>query len=292
MPSFARPDMLVSTQWVADHQGNTDSIRLVECDEDLLLYETGHLTGAVKLDWVNDLQSQVVRDYVGPDAFGRLCAARGISNDTTVVFYGDKSNWWACYALWVFRLYGHDESRLKIMDGGRAKWLAEGRPITKDRPLFPRGSYTAQPADLSIRAFRDEVLQAIEERTPMVDVRSPAEYSGELTHMPEYPQEGAMRGGHIPGAHNVPWSKAVNEDGTFKNAAELSALYAEAGFAADKDAIVYCRIGERSSHTWFALRYLLGFEKIKNYDGSWSEWGNLVAVPVARGATPGTPRER
>lgn len=284
--------MLVSTEWVAEHQADTDLFRLVECDEDLLLYETGHLAGAVKLDWVNDLQSQVVRDYVGPDAFARLCAARGISSDTTVVFYGDKSNWWACYALWVFRLYGHDESKLKIMDGGRAKWIAEERPLTKDRPLFPRGTYEAHAADLSVRAFRDEVMIAIETKRPMVDVRSPAEYAGELTHMPEYPQEGAMRGGHVPGAHNVPWSKAVNEDGTFKSAAELQALYADAGFGPDQNAIVYCRIGERSSHTWFALKYLLGYDKVKNYDGSWSEWGNLVSVPIARGATPGTPRDR
>ncbi len=286
---FAHPDVLVSTDWVAAHQDDTDTIRLVESDEDLLLYETGHLRNAVKIDWVNDLQDRTVRDYVDETRFARLCEARSISNDTTVVFYGDKNNWWACYAFWVFRLYGHE--KLKIMDGGRKKWIDEERPLTKDRPLFKRTTYTAKPPDTSIRAFRDEVLAFSQRGGQLVDVRSPAEYTGEITHMADYPQEGAMRGGHIPGARSVPWSKAVAEDGTFKSREELEALYMdEQGLDPDRETIAYCRIGERSSHTWFVLQYLLGYPQVKNYDGSWTEWGNLVGVPIVKGSSPGGQR--
>lgn len=288
MASYARPDVLVSTDWVAEHLADTAHYRLVESNEDLLLYETGHVQNAVKIDWVNDLQDHVVRDYVGKEQFARLCEERGISNDTTVVFYGDKNNWWACYAFWVFRLYGHDEAKLKIMDGGRKKWVDEGRPLTKDRPLFPRTAYRAREQDPSIRAFRDEVLRFVETGGQLVDVRSPAEYEGTLTHMPEYPQEGAMRAGHIPGARNIPWARAVAEDGTFRSREQLEQLYGrEKGLTPDADVIAYCRIGERSSHTWFVLHYLLGYPSVKNYDGSWTEWGNLVGVPIVKGEAPG-----
>ena len=283
---YARPDVLVSTDWVAEHLDDTDSIRLVESDEDLLLYETGHIRNAVKIDWVNDLQDRTVRDYVDKERFARLCEERSISNSTTVVFYGDKNNWWACYAFWVFRLYGHE--KLKIMDGGRKKWVDEGRPLTKDRPLFPRTTYTAKAPDPAIRAFRDEVMRFSERGGQLVDVRSPAEYKGELTHMPDYPQEGAMRAGHIPGARSVPWARAVADDGTFKSREALEALYGgEIGLSPDQETIAYCRIGERSSHTWFVLRYLLGYPQVKNYDGSWTEWGNLVGVPIVKGDSPG-----
>ncbi len=283
---YAHPEVLVSTDWVAEHLRDTSSIRLVESNEDLLLYETGHIANAVKIDWVNDLQDGIVRDYVDKDRFARLCSERGIGNHTTVVFYGDKNNWWACYAFWVFRLFGHEN--LRIMDGGRRKWTDEGRPLTKDRPLFPRADYTARPPDPGIRAFRDEVLRFSQMGGQLVDVRSPGEYRGELTHMPEYPQEGAMRGGHIPGARNVPWAQAVAEDGTFKSREALEALYGtREGLLPDRETIAYCRIGERSSHTWFVLHYLLGYPNVKNYDGSWTEWGNLVGVPIVKGDSPG-----
>jgi len=278
---YAHSDVLVSTQWVADHLQKTDSIRLVESNEDVLLYHTGHIPNAVRIDWVNDLNDQVVRDYVGHERFGTLCAEKGISNDTTVVFYGDKNNWWACYAFWVFKLYGHENCL--IMNGGRAKWVAENRPLTKEIPSFPTANYQAQSQDVTIRAFRDEVLKHQQEGGPLVDVRSPAEFKGTLLHMPDYPQEGALRGGHIPGACNIPWSRAANEDATFKSREDLEAIYLqEQGLDADKDTIAYCRIGERSSHTWFVLTYLLGFKGVKNYDGSWTEWGNLVGAPIAK----------
>jgi thiosulfate/3-mercaptopyruvate sulfurtransferase len=282
MADFVHPEVLVSTDWVAAHLDRTDRIRIVESDEDILLYETGHVPNAVKIDWVNDLQDQVVRDYVGHEAFARLCEERGIANDTTVVFYGDKNNWWACYAFWVFRLYGHADCR--IMDGGRRKWTDEGRPMTREKPTFARTRYTARAADPSIRAFRDEVMAHFRAGLPLVDVRSPAEFRGELTHMPEYPQEGALRGGHIPSARSIPWSRAVAEDGTFKRREELEAIYlGEKGLRPDDDVVAYCRIGERSSHTWFVLTYLLGFDRVRNYDGSWTEWGNLVGAPIERG---------
>ena len=279
---YANPDVLVTTEWVAQHL-NDPSIRIVESDEDVLLYDIGHIPGAVKIDWHQDLQDPVVRDFIGPEAFAALMSRLGIGDDTTVVFYGDKNNWWATYAFWVFQLFNHRNA--KIMDGGRMKWEREGRPLTREVPQFPPTQYTApERNDAEIRAFRDQVLAHLESGKPLVDVRSPAEYSGEKLHMPEYPQEGALRGGHIPGAKNVPWSRAVNpEDGTFKSAEELRAIYEqELGLKRDDDIIAYCRIGERSSHTWFVLRYLLGYDKVRNYDGSWTEWGNLVNVPIEK----------
>jgi thiosulfate/3-mercaptopyruvate sulfurtransferase len=274
--------VLVSTEWVNEHR-NDPSVRIVESDEDLLLYAQGHIPEAVTIDWQNDLQNAVVRDYIGPQRFEELCAAKGISNDTTVVFYGDKNNWWACYAFWAFKLYGHAECL--IMNGGRNLWQREGRPLVRQpEPKYPYGNYVAKSPDLSIRAFRDEVLEHQRKRKPMIDVRSPGEYTGKLLHMEDYPQEGALRAGHIPGAANVPWSRAVNEDGTFKSIEELEQIYLkEAGLSrADECIIAYCRIGERSSHTWFVLKYLLGFDNVKNYDGSWTEWGNLVGVPIEK----------
>ena len=281
MSAYAHPDVLVSTDWVAEHLTD-ENVRIVESNEDVLLYSTGHIPGAVHLDWVNDLQDNVLRDYVGKDEFARLCSERGIGNRTTVVFYGDKSNWWACYAFWTFKLFGHNDCR--IMDGGRAKWEAEGRTMTTTVPDYPSTEYDAEEPDLSIRAFRDEVLKHMKKGGALVDVRSPQEYIGELMHIPGYPDEGALRAGHIPGAANVPWSRAAAEDGTFKPREELEAIYlTEQGLDPKGETIAYCRIGERSSHTWFVLKYLLGFDEVKNYDGSWTEWGNLVGVPIEKG---------
>lgn len=283
MSGYAHPEVLVDTAWVADNLSNP-RVRLVESNEDLLLYDTGHIPGAVKIDWVEDLNDPVVRDYLDAERFAALLSAKGIANDTTVVFYGDKNNWWACYAFWVFKLFGHADCR--ILNGGRAKWIAEGRELTRAVPSYPGAAYSA-PArnDSAIRAFREQVLQHI--RTPgtaLVDVRSPQEFSGERTHMPEYPQEGTLRGGHIPTAASIPWAKAVREDATFKSVEELRELYGSQGVTPDKDVIAYCRIGERSSHTWFVLTYLLGYPKVRNYDGSWTEWGNSVGLPIAKGA--------
>jgi thiosulfate/3-mercaptopyruvate sulfurtransferase len=279
---YAHPAALVSTDWVASHLGDP-SVRLVESNEDLLLYETGHIPGAVKIDWTNDLNDPVVRDYVSRDAFERLLRSKGISQDTTIVFYGDKNNWWATYAFWVFRLFGL--TNLRLMDGGRQRWAEEGRPLVTDAVRHPPGDI-AVPArdDRQLRAFRDEVLAHVGVGGRMVDVRSPEEYRGEKLHMPEYPQEGAMRGGHIPGAKSIPWARAVNPDThTFRPASELRALYvAENGLDPKRETIVYCRIGERSSHSWFVLTYLLGFEQVRNYDGSWTEWGNGVGLPIER----------
>lgn len=277
---YAHPEYLVETDWVADHL-HDPLIRVVESDEDYLLYETGHIPGAVKVDWFTTLQDSVRRDFLTRENFEALCSRLGITNNTTVVFYGDRNNWFACYAFWLFEYYGH--AQRKIMNGGRAKWIAENRPLTRDVPHYTETLYTAKEPDNSIRAFRDEVLRSINARTPLVDVRSPQEYTGELLHMPNYPQEGAQRGGHIPGAVSVPWSKAVNEDGTFKSVDDLRALYENEGVQKDKEVIAYCRIGERSSHTWFVLKYLLGYPKVKNYDGSWTEWGNLVGAPIEKG---------
>lgn len=278
---FARPDVLVSTDWVLDHIKDP-KVRVVESDEDLLLYDIGHVPGAVKVDWHTDLQDPVRRDYLDQAHFEQLMSEKGIANDTTVVFYGDKNNWWACYAFWVFKLFGHADAR--IMDGGRTKWVDEGRPLAKDVPHYPPTHYQAAPRDDSqIRAFRDDVMDHIRSKAPLVDVRSPQEYSGELLHMPGYPQEGALRGGHIPGAKSVPWGRAVRPDGTFKSADELRAIYEqEQGLKPEDDVVAYCRIGERSSHTWFVLTYLLGYPRVRNYDGSWTEWGNLVGAPIEK----------
>jgi thiosulfate/3-mercaptopyruvate sulfurtransferase len=278
--SYAHPEYLVDTQWVADHQDDP-KVRIVESDEDFLLYETGHIPGAVKVDWFTALQHPLRRDFLTKEEFEKLCSRLGIANDTTVVFYGDKSNWFATYALWLFRYYGHENVR--IMNGGRLKWEKEGRPFTKEVPTYPATTYTAKEPDPGVRAFREEVMKHVDSRKPLVDVRSPQEYKGELLHMPNYPQEGATRGGHIPGAMNIPWSRAVNEtDSTFKTPQELRELYASQGITHDKDIIAYCRIGERSSHTWFVLKYLLGYDNVKNYDGSWTEWGNLVNAPIEK----------
>jgi thiosulfate/3-mercaptopyruvate sulfurtransferase len=278
---YARPEALVSTQWVADHQ-NDPQVRVVESDEDVLLYDIGHVPGAVKIDWHTDLQDPVRRDYLDQQHFERLMAEKGIANDTTVVFYGDKNNWWACYAFWVFKLFGHKDCR--IMNGGRQKWIDEGRPLTKEVPSHPKTEYRASARnDKPIRAFRDDVFEHIGGSLPLVDVRSPQEYSGELLHMPGYPQEGALRGGHIPGARNVPWARAAQSDGTFKSVDELRTIYeGEQGLSSDKNVVAYCRIGERSSHTWFVLTYLLGYPNVRNYDGSWTEWGNLVGAPIEK----------
>ncbi|RME78663.1 MAG: sulfurtransferase [Chloroflexi bacterium] len=277
---YAHPEVLVSTQWVADHLDDPQ-VRIVESDEDVLLYNTGHIPGAVKIDWFNELNDPIVRDYLDTERFAQLVSAKGIGPDTTVVFYGDKNNWWAAYAFWVFQLFGHTNA--KLMDGGRQKWLAEGRPMVKEIPNYPPATYpTPRRDDSKIRAFRDDVLKHLEKRGVLVDVRSPGEYSGELLHMPDYPQEGALRGGHIPGARNIPWAKAANEDGTFKSAEELRQIYQTEGVTPDKEIIAYCRIGERSSHTWFVLTYLLGYPNVRNYDGSWTEWGNLVGAPIER----------
>ncbi len=275
---YAHPEVLVDTEWVATHL-NDPKIRIVESDEDVLLYEVGHVPGAVKIDWHTDLQDSVRRQYLDSKGFSQLMSEKGISRDTTVVLYGDKNNWWATYAFWVFKLFDHPDCR--IMNGGRKKWIDEGRPLTKEAPKYPTTDYRA-PArnDETIRAFRDQVQAHLQSNKPLVDVRSPQEYSGERLHMPDYPNEGALRGGHIPGARNIPWSKAVREDGTFKPVEELRALYQSEGITPGKDVIAYCRIGERSSHTWFVLTYLLGYPQVRNYDGSWTEWGNLVNVPI------------
>ena len=259
-----------------------ENIRLLESNEDVLLYDTGHIPGAQKIDWQEDLNDAVVRDYLGQEQFQALMARLGISNDTTIVFYGDKSNWWATYAFWVFQLFGHTNA--KVMDGGRQKWTDEGRDVTRETTTYPTASYSAPArSDSAIRAMREEVLEHQSAGLPLVDVRSPAEYKGELLHMADYPQEGSLRGGHIAGARNVPWARAANEDGTFKSAAELRAIYEEEqGLSPSDDIVAYCRIGERSSHSWFVLTYLLGYGNVRNYDGSWTEWGNAVGLPIER----------
>lgn len=282
---YAHPEMLVTTQWVAENL-STPGVVVVESDEDLLLYQTGHIPGAVRIDWHTDLNDPVKRDYLSDEAFAELLSSRGISRDTTVILYGDKSNWWASYTLWAFKLWGHADVRL--MDGGRDKWILEGRELETATPAVARGSYpVVKRDDTVLRAFRDQVLSHL--GAPLIDVRSPEEYSGERTHMPDYPDEGALRAGHIPGARSVPWARAINEDKSFKSREELEELYFKtAGLKADDEVIVYCRIGERSSHSWFVLYYLLGMENVRNYDGSWTEWGSLVGVPIVRGTEIGS----
>ena len=280
MADYAHPEVLVTTDWVLENK-DKDGIKIVESDDDILLYEVSHIEGAIKLDWETELQDSLVRDYVNQENFEALLASKGITNDDTVVFYGDKSNWWACYALWTFKIYGHE--KCLIMNGGRQKWIDEGKPVVKDKPDFPASNYKVSNLNTKIRAFRDDVRAHSDQNKPLIDVRSPKEYSGELLHMEAYPQEGALRGGHIPNAASVPWATAANEDGTFKSADELVEIYQNgAGLKTGDDVIAYCRIGERSSHTWFVLTYLLGFEDVKNYDGSWTEWGNLVQAPIEK----------
>ena len=280
MANYTHPDVLVSTEWVAGHN-NDPKIKIVESDEDVLLYEVGHIEGSVKIDWQTDLQDQLIRDYVDKEKFEKLLSEKGIANDTTVVFYGDKNNWWACYAFWVFKLFGHEKAL--VMNGGRQKWVEEGRPLTKEVPNYPKTNYKVPGINESIRAFRDDVTKHMGAKKPLIDVRSPKEFTGELLHMEAYPQEGALRGGHIPGAKNVPWATAVREDGTFKSADDLKSIYVDdKGLKKGDDVIAYCRIGERSSHTWFVLTYLLGFDRVRNYDGSWTEWGNLVKAPIEK----------
>lgn len=279
---YAFPEALVSTEWVAEHLSDPN-VRLVESNEDPLLYASGHIQGAAEVDWTRDLNDPLRRDYLQRDGFQALASRLGLTPETTVVFYGDKNNWWAAYALWVFHLFGHTNA--KIMDGGRLKWANEGRPLGRRSQSFDPSEYPPVDRDDTVhRAFRDQVLKHVDSKGKMIDVRSPEEYNGTRLHMEAYPNEGALRGGHIPGAANIPWAKAVNaETGEFKTADELRDLYeTAAGLKSDDDVVVYCRIGERSSHTWFALKYLLGYKQVRNYDGSWTEWGNLVGVPIEK----------
>ncbi len=286
-PSFAdyaHPERLVSTEWLQERLG-APGLVVVESDEDVLLYDTGHIPGSVKIDWHTDLNDPVERDFVQGEAFARLAGSKGISRDSTVVIYGDKNNWWAAYALWIFTLFGHEDVRL--LNGGRDKWIAEGRAITTDVPAPTPAEYpVVERDDSTVRAFKDDVLAHLGK--PLIDVRSPEEYSGERTEIPGYPTEGALRAGHIPSAASVPWARAAAPDATFKSRADLEAIYkGEAGLVEGDDVIAYCRIGERSSHTWFVLTHLLGFENVRNYDGSWTEWGSAVRVPVVQGTERG-----
>ncbi len=277
---YVHPEVLVETQWVADHLQDPN-IRLIEADEDVLLYDIGHLPSAVKLDWHVDVQDPIARDFVNQQAFEQLMSRWGISNETLIILYGDRNNWYACYSFWLFTLYGH--RNMQIMNGGRSKWEAEQRPLTKEVPHFAPTTYHAQPANETIRVFRDEVAAGLKNpERRLIDVRSPQEYTGELIHMVSYPQEGAQRGGHIPGAKNIPWATAANADGTFKSAEELRQLYTGKDVTPDKAIIAYCHIGERSAHTWFVLTYLLGYPQVRNYDGSWTEWGSLVRAPIEK----------
>jgi thiosulfate/3-mercaptopyruvate sulfurtransferase len=283
--NYAHPEALVDTGWLQGHLDDP-SIRIVESNEDLLLYDTGHIPGAVHIDWRRDLQDQLVRDYIREDAFAKLCATNGIGPETTVVIYGDKSNWWACYAFWVFSLFGHKQ--LKVLDGGRDFWIDQGGALDKVVPSPGPCDYPipSKRRDDEIRAFYPEALAHSQANRPLVDVRSPGEFSGAVTHMPDYPQEGVLRGGHIPGATSCPWKRAANDDATFLPIEELRAIYAdELQLKQDDEIVAYCRIGERSSHTWFVLTYLLGYKNVRNYDGSWTEWGNMVGAPIERAGT-------
>ena len=277
---YAHPEVLVETSWLNDHLSNP-SVRIVEVSEDVTLYGQGHIPGAVHFNWQTQLQDRVRRDWVNREQFERLLGAHGISNDTTIVLYGDKNNWFATYTFWLCKIYGVDRAR--ILNGGRGKWIAEGRSLVKDVPAYAQTLFRATGPDFTIRAFRDQVLERVgTPGTALVDVRSPQEYSGELIAMPAYPQEGAQRGGHIPTAQNIPWAQNVREDGTFKAHEDLVTLYEARGVTPDKDVIAYCRIGERSSLTWFTLTHLLGYPRVQNYDGSWTEWGSLVGVPIEK----------
>ena len=282
---YAEPGRLVTTEWLAAHLGQP-GLAVVESNEDVLLYETGHIPGAVKIDWHTELNDPVVRDYVDGEGFAALLSRKGISRDDTVVIYGDKNNWWAAYALWVFSLFGHKDVRL--LDGGRDRWISEGREITTEAPAPATTVYPVVERDDSLlRAYKDDVVSFIG-TGPLIDVRSPEEYNGERTTAPAYPEEGALRAGHIPTAQSVPWGKAVADDGGFRPRSELEAIYRDgAGLKDGDDVIAYCRIGERSSHTWFVLKHLLGFDKVRNYDGSWTEWGSAVRVPIVTGSEPG-----
>ena len=284
LADYAHPERLVTTQWLEQHHG-ADGLVVLESNEDVLLYDTGHIPGAIKIDWHTELNDPVVRDYLEGEAFAELMSRKGISRDDTIVIYGDKSNWWAAYTLWVFTLFGHQDVRL--LNGGRDAWIAQGLPLTKEVPSPGATSYpVVQRNDSEIRAFKEDVLSHLGK--PLIDVRSPEEYSGERTHMPAYPEEGALRGGHIPTAKSIPWATAAQEDGRFKSHSDLVEIYLKKqGFEAGEDIITYCRIGERSSHTWFVMKYLLGFTNVKNYDGSWTEWGSAVRVPIATGSEPG-----
>ena len=281
---YSEPNRLVTGEWLQDRL-DTPGLVVVESDEDVLLYETGHIPGAVKVDWHTELNDPVVRDYVDGAGFAELLSRKGISRDDTVVIYGDKNNWWAAYALWVFSLFGHEDVRL--LDGGRDKWIAEGRPITTEPANRPATDYpVVERDDRALRAYKEDVLAHLGK--PLIDVRSPEEYDGTRTSAPAYPEEGALRAGHIPTAKSVPWARAVAEDGGFKTRAELDAIYRDEVGLSDGDSVVaYCRIGERSSHTWFVLKHLLGFEDVRNYDGSWTEWGSAVRVPIVAGSDPG-----
>ena len=284
LAEYAHPERLVTTGWLAEHMDDPNVV-VAESDEDVLLYDTGHIPGSVKIDWHADLNDQVARDYVDAEGFAAVMSAKGITRDTTIVFYGDNFNWWAAYALWVCSLFGHADVRL--LDGGRQKWVDEGRPMTTDVPSPTATEYPVMPRDdATIRAFKEDVLAHLG-KGPLVDVRSPGEYNGEVTHMADYPQEGVLRAGHIPTAASVPWKRAANDDGSFKSAPDLRAIYeGEIGLKRDDNVVAYCRIGERSSHTWFVLTHLLGFGKVRNYDGSWCEWGNSVRAPIEK---PGFP---
>ena len=284
LAGYAHPERLVTTEWLEAHKGS-EGLVVLESNEDVLLYDTGHIPGAIKIDWHTELNDPVVRDYVEGEAFSDLMSRKGISRDDTVVIYGDKSNWWAAYTLWVFTLFGHQDVRL--LNGGRDAWVAQGLPLTKDVPTPAPTSYpVVQRDDSEIRAFKEDVLAHLGK--PLIDVRSPEEYSGERTHMPAYPEEGALRGGHIPTAKSIPWATAAQADGRFKSHSDLVDIYlTQQGFEPGEDIITYCRIGERSSHTWFVMKYLLGFTNAKNYDGSWTEWGSAVRVPIATGDQPG-----
>ena len=280
MPDYAHPESLVDTQWVADH-GSDANVRLVEVDVDTAAYEQGHIAGAVGWNWQSQLQQSVRRDLASKDEMEQLLGGSGISNDTTVVLYGDNNNWFACWAFWQMKYYGHNDVR--IMNGGRAKWEAEGRPLATGVPSVSAVSYQAADPDESIRAYRDQVLASVNAGgISLVDVRSPDEFSGALLAPPNLPQEGSQRGGHIPGAANVPWAQAVAEDGTFKSADDLQELYGGRGIDGSRDTVAYCRIGERSSHTWFVLTQLLGHQNVRNYDGSWTEWGSIVGAPIEK----------